>query len=149
VADFDFNVGDYKPSEYELIEAGEYDALIIASEKKPTKSGGSRLELKLQIISGKAMNRTLYDNLNLWNRSEQATAIARSQLAAISQAVGVPNPRASMELHNRRLRIVVGVEKREDNGELKNEIKGYKRCEPQQPPPEPPWQPAEAGKRPW
>lgn len=149
MADFDFNVGDYKPSEYELIEAGEYDALIIASEKKSTKSGGSRLELKLQIISGKPMNRTLYDNLNLWNRSEQATAIARSQLAAITQAVGVPNPRASEELHNRRLRIVVGVEKREDNGELKNEIKGYKRCEAQQPQPQQPVQIAEAGKRPW
>lgn len=146
MADFDFNVSDYKPTEYELIEAGEYDAVIVESEKKPTKSGGSRLEMKVQIIGGKFANRTLYDNLNLWNRSEQATAIARGQLAAICAAVGVPTPRGSQELHNKRLRVVVGVEKREDNGELKNTIKGYKASQlsqQQQP------QPAVSGGKPW
>lgn len=143
MAEFDFNVGDYKPSEYELIEAGEYDAVIIESEKKPTKSGGSRLEMKVQILGGKCANRTIYDNLNLWNRSEQATAIARGQLAAICAAVGVPSPRGSQELHGKKLRVVIGVEKREDNGELKNVIKSYKRCEAPQPPT------VVAGGRPW
>lgn len=146
MADFDFNVSDYKPAEYELIDAGEYDAVIIESEKKPTKSGGSRLEMKVQIIGGKFANRTLRDNLNLWNRSEVATAIARGQLNAIALAVGVANPKDSKELHNKRLRVVVGVEKREDNGELKNTIKGYKAAQSssqQQP------QPAATGGKPW
>lgn len=129
---FDFNVADYKPTDYELIEAGEYDAMIIETSDKPSKSGGRYLELKLQLIGGKFANRTVYDLLNLWNRSEKATAIARSELASIGNAVGVANPSSSEQLHNKLMRVVIGVEKREDNGALKNVIKAYKPAATQQ-----------------
>ena len=131
MADFDFDVSSYEAKEFSLIDAGEYDAIIIASEKKQNKNGGQRLELKLQIVSEHAKNRTLYDNLHLWNKSEEATDIARRTLKSISDALSVKKPKGSEELHNKRLRIVVAVEKREDNGELKNVIKGYKPVEKQ------------------
>jgi len=69
--------------------------------------------------------------LNLWNKSQQATDIARGTLKSISDALSVPKPKGSEELHNKRLRIVVGIEKREDNGELKNIVKGYKPAQKQ------------------
>jgi hypothetical protein len=131
MADFDFDVSAYEAKEYSLIEAGQYDAIIVGSEKKQNKNGGQRLELKLQIISENAKNRTLYDILNLWNKSQEATDIARGTLKSISDALSVPKPKGSEELHNKRLRIVVGIEKREDNGELKNVVKGYKPAEKQ------------------
>ncbi len=53
--------------------------------------------------------------------------IARSELSAICHAVGVMQPRDSVELHNLPLVIVVKLKKREDTGELTNEIKGYER----------------------
>jgi len=148
MATFDFNVADYTNTEYELIDAGEYDALIIESEDKPTRNGAGRLlELKIQIVSqGKFQNRLIYDRLNLWNRSEKATAIARGELASIARAVGVPTPKDSRELHNKRLRVVIAVEKREDNGALQNTVKSYKPVESQIP-----MYPVDAneGRKPW
>lgn len=125
--DFDFNPSDYQPDEFELIEPGEYDAVIIESEKKQNSKGnGALLKLKLQIMNGKFQNRTLYDNLNLWNQSQQATEIARKSLSAIVAATGVANPSKSELLHDKPLRIKVAVEKRNDNGKMRNVIKGYK-----------------------
>lgn len=129
---FDFNVSDYKPTDYELIEAGEYDAMIVDTVDKPSKTGGRYLELKVQLIGGKFANRTVFDLLNLWNRSDKATAIARSTLASIGNAVGVASPTDSEQLHNRLMRVVIGVEKREDNGAMKNVIKAYKPAANQQ-----------------
>lgn len=125
--DFDFNTADYKPDDFELIEPGEYDAVIIESEKKPnSKNNGHYLKLKFQIMNGKFQNRTLYDNLNLWNQSQTATEIARKSLSAIVAATGAANPSKSEALHDKPLKIKVAVEKRADNGEMRNVIKGYK-----------------------
>ena len=60
-------------------------------------------------------------------QSATAVKIARSELSAISHALGVMQPRDSVELHNLPLVIVVKLKKREDTGELTNEIKGYER----------------------
>ena len=51
--------------------------------------------------------------------------IARSELSAICRAVGVMQPRDSVELHNLPLLVIVKLKKRDDTGELTNEIKGY------------------------
>ena len=108
------------------IPAGKYLAMITASEMKPNKAGtGQYLELVFTIIEGEFKNRSLWARLNLDNPNELAVKIAQAELSAICRAVGVLQPRDSIELHNLPLVITVRCKKREDTGEIVNEIKGY------------------------
>ena len=141
-----FDASQVEPTvELEPVPAGTYLAAIIASEMKPTKSGtGSFLELQFQILEGPCKGRHLWTRLNLANPNEVAVQIARGQLSAICRAVGVLTPKDSQELHDLPLEISVKVKRREDNGELSNEIKGFaKKSAPQGPPSRstqtPPW----------
>lgn len=128
----DLDLKDVKANDFQVIEPGEYPAVITKSEMKPTKDGtGQRLNLTLQILSGKYQNRTLFDGLNVKNKSQQAEQIGRSQLKAVCVAVNVPDPKVSEELHNKPLMIKVAVGK-DQNGNPRNEIKGYKARLPQQ-----------------
>ena len=124
-----FNASEVEPtSSFEPIPAGKYLAAITESEMKPTKNGnGSYLQLTFTVIEGQYKNRVLWARLNLDNPNATAEKIARSELSAICHAVGVMQPRDSVELHNLPLVIVVKLKKREDTGELPNEIKGYER----------------------
>jgi hypothetical protein len=120
-----FDANKVEPSG--IIQAGEYDAVITSSEWKATKDGGGKyLYLELQILSGPAQNRKLFDRLNLVNANATAVQIAKGTLSAICRAVGVMTPNDSSELHNRPLRVTVTV--REAQGEYgpQNEIKAYK-----------------------
>lgn len=85
----------------EAIPAGEYKAVIVASESKRTKAGdGEYLELEHQIIEGEYAGRKLYSRLNLQSKNPKAVEIARSDLAQIRNATGKLNPRDSIEFHN-------------------------------------------------
>jgi hypothetical protein len=55
--------------------------------------------------------------------------IAKSELSAICRAVGVMTPNDSVELHNLPLIIDVRCKKREDTGDIVNEIRGYSKKE--------------------
>ena len=115
-------------STFDAIPAGKYLAAITDSEMKPTKNGsGKYLQLSFTILEGEYKNRVLWARLNLENPNATAVKIARSELSAICHATGVMQPRDSVELHNLPLVISVKVKKREDTGELTNEIKGYER----------------------
>jgi hypothetical protein len=81
--------------------------------------------LKFQILNGQYQNRTVFDWINIVNKSTEAQNIGRSQLKSICVAVGVENPQHSEELHNRPLTIKVAIGK-DQNGNQRNEIKGYK-----------------------
>lgn len=123
--ELNFNASEVKPNSFDVLPAGEYDAVIIKSEVKPTSTGGRMLKLQLQILNGEYQNRTLFDNLNLWNANEKAVQIARGTLSAICRAVNVLTPKDSSELHGKSLRIKVAVTKNEEYGE-QNQIKAYK-----------------------
>lgn len=122
-----FDAREVEPMDsFEPIPAGKYVAAIVASEMKPTKSGnGSYLELQLQVLEGEYKGRLLWARLNLDNPNQLAVKIARSELASICKAVGVLTPNDSTELHDLPLQVTVKLKKREDTGELTNEIKGY------------------------
>lgn len=108
------------------LPAGKYIAVVSESELKPTKAGGGKyLQLTFQIIEGEHKGRLVWARLNLENKSEMTVKIARGELSAICRAVGVMQPRDSVELHNVPLEINVGLKKRDDNGEFTNVIKGY------------------------
>ncbi|MBL8758412.1 MAG: DUF669 domain-containing protein [Phycisphaerae bacterium] len=108
------------------LPAGKYLAVISDTEYKPTKAGGGKyLQLTFQVIDGEYKGRLVWARLNLENKSEMTVKIARGELSAICRAVGVMQPKDSVELHNVPLEISVGLKKRDDNGEFTNVIKGY------------------------
>ena len=126
-----FNAANVEPAvDFEPIPTGNYLAVITASEMKPTKTGnGTFLELTFQVIEGQYKNRMLWSRLNLDNPNAQAVQIAQAELSAICRAVGVTTPKDSIELHNLPLLVTVKVKKREDTGDLVNEIKAYAKKE--------------------
>ncbi len=123
-----FNANSVEPSDsFDPIPAGEYLCVITASEEKPTKAGtGSYLELEFEVIDGPYKGRKLWDRLNLNNPSEVAVKIARATLSALCRAIGVMEPRDSCEMHDLPLLVKVRIEKRSDNDEQSNVIKGYR-----------------------
>jgi hypothetical protein len=122
-----FNAHEVEPNaSFEAIPVGKYLAAITESEMKATKNGnGSYLQLTFTILEGEYKSRILWARLNLNNSNATAVKIARSELSAICHAIGVMQPKDSVELHNIPLLITVKVKKRADNDELTNEIKGY------------------------
>lgn len=122
-----FDATKYEPlAEFEVLPEGNYKAIITASEMVATKNGrGMFLEITFQVIDGEYKGRNLWARLNLQNQNETAVKIAQSELSSICRAVGVLVPKDSSDLHNRPLIIKVRTKKRDDNGELTNEIKGY------------------------
>jgi len=111
---------------FDPIPAGKYLAVITESEMKPTKAGtGQYLQLTFQVIDGEYKGRLIWARLNLDNPSAMAVKIARAELSAICRAIGVMAPKDSVELHNLPLVIKVGCKKRDDTGDITNEIKGY------------------------
>jgi hypothetical protein len=117
-------------TDFEPIPAGRYLAAITDSEVKDTKSGsGSYLQFTFTLLEGEYKNRVLWARLNLDNPNATAVRIARAELSAICHAVGVMAPKDSVELHNLPLVITVKLKKRQDTGELTNEIKGYAKKE--------------------
>ncbi|MEX1231111.1 MAG: DUF669 domain-containing protein [Planctomycetaceae bacterium] len=120
------------------LPAGKYLAAIVGSEFKPTKAGtGQYLELKFQVLEGPHKDRLLWARLNLDNPNEQAVEIAKGELAEICRAVSVLQPQDSVDLHDLPLLITVKCKKRDDNGEIANEISGYAK-KPSPPPPDAP-----------
>ena len=122
-----FNANDVEPTTaFEPLPAGKYLAAITASEMKATKKGdGSYLQLEFTVLEGDCKGRKTWDRLCINHPNDMTQSIARGNLSAICRAVGVMQPRDSVELHNIPLAISVKCKKREDNGEITNEIKGY------------------------
>ncbi len=127
MANLNFNAHDVKPSgSYDPLPAGKYLAAITGSQMKPTKDGaGSYLELEFTVLQGECRDRKVWDRLCLNHHNSQTVEIANSNLSAICHAVGVMQVRDTSELHNIPLLITVKLKKRQDTGDLANEVKGY------------------------
>lgn len=134
MANLNFNANAVEPTtEFEAIPAGKYVAVITASEIKPTKAGnGSYLELTFQVLDEAFKGRLLWARLNLDNPNALAVKIARSELSSICRSIGVMEPKDSNELHNLPLLVTV-KQKADQNGEVRNEIKGYAKKDAAQP----------------
>jgi hypothetical protein len=120
-----FNAQDVEPLQpMTVLPRGRYNAMITASEDKPTKSGtGAYLQLEFTVIDGPCANRKVWARLNLDNPSETAVKIAKGELAAIYQALGIQAASDSAELHDKPLVIEVAVEAKDGNEN--NRIKAY------------------------
>ncbi len=126
-----FDANQVEPTgDFEPLPAGKYLAVIADSEMKATKAGtGNYLQLTFAVIDGPHKDRRLWARLNLNNPNAQAVQIARAELSAICRAVGVPAPNDSVDLHDLPLVITVKCKKREDTGDITNEIKGFAKKE--------------------
>ena len=124
-----FNANDVDPNvAFEPIPAGDYLAVVVATETKPTKNGsGEYLQLEMEVLDGPHKGRKVWDRLMLKHTNSQTVAIARSTLSALCRAVGVMQPRDSVELHNLPVIVKVACKKRGDTGEITNVVKGYKK----------------------
>lgn len=133
LSNLNFDAREVEPnSGFEPIPAGKYNVIITESEMVKTKAGdGEFLKIALQIQGGDYNGRMLWDRLNLYNKNEEAVAIARQSLSAICRAVGVITPKDSADLHNKTLVAKVKLKARKDTGEPTNEIGGYLPYEPQ------------------
>ncbi len=131
-----FDATQVEPAaKFDPIPAGKYLAVITESEQKPTKAGtGNYLQLTFQIQDGIYKGRILWARLNLDNPNATAVQIARAELSAICRSVGVTAPNDSVELHNLPLMITVKCRKRQDTGDITNEIYGYAKKESSAPP---------------
>ena len=132
-----FDANRVEPStDYDPLPAGKYLAVITESEMKPTKVGtGQYLQLTFEILDGQFKGRKVWARLNLANSNDMTVKIAQAELSAICRAVGVLAPKDSVDLHNLPLVISVKCKKRDDTGDVTNEVKGYaKKDAPAAPP---------------
>lgn len=112
---------------FDPIPAGDYPAIVTASQMKQTKTGtGSYLELELQIQDGEFSGRKLFDRLNLDNENRQTVEIAQRQLSQICHAVGVLQVADSEQLHFKPLTAIVALKPAKGEYSASNEVKGYK-----------------------
>ena len=126
-----FNAHEVEPtSPFDPIPAGRYLACITNSEMKTTKdNSGTFLQLEFTIIEGECKGRKVWDRLCLSHSNALTVTIAKANLSAICRAIGVMQPKDSVELHNIPLQITVKCRKREDTGDIVNEVKGYAKKE--------------------
>lgn len=122
-----FNANNVEPTKVlDPLPAGKYLAAITGSEMKATKKGdGSFLELEFTILDGEFRGRKVWDRLCINHPKDVTQKIARGNLSAICRAIGVMQPRDSVELHNLPLLISVKCKRRDDTSEFANEVKGY------------------------
>lgn len=111
-----FNAGDVDPNfSLDAVPAGKYVAVITDSEMKPTSKGtGHFLHLTFQVIEGEYAGRKIWTRLNLDNPSPTAVEIAKKELSAICRAVGVMEPRDSVDLHDIPLVVTTKLKQRTD-----------------------------------
>ena len=108
-------------SSFTPIPAGDYKAMLMHSDVKPTKDGtGQRLALRFVIMEGQYQNRLIFEGLNIVNKNPDTQAWALRLLKDLKVAVGLPDASDSCELHNRPLTIKVGIK------DDQNVIKSYK-----------------------
>jgi hypothetical protein len=114
-------MGDRSP-----IPAGDYRAVCVKSQWKPTSTGGQMLEFTWQILEGPHARRMVWSKLNLQNANAKAVEIARSELSAICKAVGVTKLTDSMQAHDIPVVLSVGIQPPQNGYDASNSVKGYK-----------------------
>lgn len=109
----------------EALPAGDYPVIVSDSTIKTAKSGGTYLELTLQVIDGPYHNRLVWDRITLDNLNATATEIGKRQLSQACHAVGVLQLQDSAQLHGLPMVARLAYKVDAQYGP-KNEVKGYR-----------------------
>lgn len=122
----DFDASTIEPADFSALPAGDYTAIISASEFKLTKThGGQYLALTFQIVDGPYQGRYLWHNLNLKNANPKAEEIAQRELSAICRATGQMRITDSNQLHDIPMKIAVAYLPPKGEFPEKNAIKKW------------------------
>lgn len=111
---------------FEPFAPGEYTIYLENSERKATKNAdGEYLNCIFVVAEGENKDRKIFHMFNLWNKSQQAVEIAKSQFRALCEAtVGQPNAPGndSASLHFKPFIATIVLKPAEGNFKAKNEI---------------------------
>jgi hypothetical protein len=122
-----FDAEATEPTNFDLLPAGDYEAMIVESEKRTSNGGDDYISLTFQILGPTHAGRKHWHNLNLWHKtSTEAVQISRGNLSAICRAVGILHPKDTSELHNLPMIVRIGQKARKDNGEMQNVMTNWK-----------------------
>ena len=134
MATLNFNASNYTFDDnegggFDPIPEGYYHVVAIDSEIRETKAGNGRyIQFKFEITdAGPFQGRYVWDRFNMQNPNPKAVEIAQENLARFCQAAGLNSISDSFELHHRPVKVKIA--QREWNGQIQNEIKGYRRAE--------------------
>ncbi|MCA9310022.1 MAG: DUF669 domain-containing protein [Phycisphaerales bacterium] len=108
------------------LPAARYAAEILSTTWQRTAScSGRYLEIEYRITEPGHEGRRVWDQLLLEHTNWRAVTIAKARLDALGRAAGVVCPADSSLLIGRSLTLEIGLRKRDDTGELVNEVTGY------------------------
>jgi len=108
------------------VPAGEYTAMIVDSEEKENKAGtGSYIRLVMEITEGEYKGRKLFEIMNVYHSNAMTVRIAMAEMTQLCNACGGMRPKDTVELHHIPFRVKVSQRKREDTGDMQNQIKGF------------------------
>jgi hypothetical protein len=127
MSDLEFDATAIPPqAPFEVIPPGKYVCQIVASERRPTKSGdGAYLWLEEEILEGEYAGRRVFDRLNIQNQNVQTVEIANRTLSALCHAVGELKVKNSEQLHFKPFVATVRVRPPSDGYDASNEVRGY------------------------
>ena len=127
MAKIGFNANNVEPSTpMDVLPAGKYLCIAIASELKPTKNGaGEYLQITFEVLDGQCKGRKIFERLNIRNSNKTAEDIAQRALSALCHAVGVIELDDSDQLHNIPVTLDVAIDPAKGEYSASNKVKGY------------------------
>jgi hypothetical protein len=111
--------GDFTP-----LPDGDYRVIVKSAAEKPTKDGtGLMLTGQLQVTEGKHAKRTVFFQINIKNKSQEATEIGHRELAAMMLCLGVQRMSHPSQVVGKM--GVVKVYSEEFNGKVSNKVRRW------------------------
>jgi len=108
---------------FEPLPQGKYNAMVIESAVKDSKSGGQYIELVCQVLDGAHVNRKIWHRLNIVNDNPKAENIARKDLAVLMINLGLPPQMVdTQELHGKPFVMGLKIKPAEGDYGPKNEV---------------------------
>ena len=114
---------------YEVLPAGWYTATINAADVKQTKSGTGRyIAVRYDITGPTHQGRVVFSNLNIENANPEAEKLARQQLRALMESIGIAKLENTDQLIGSNVKVKLKIERNEQYGD-KNQVAAFSKQE--------------------
>lgn len=120
-----FNPNDVPESNYDPLPDGEYVVEVVAADLMPTSTGGQRINMRYEVITGAKQGRNIFENLNVVNSNEKAQLIAYQTLAKICKAIGIEKAIDTNDFIGKRMIVKTKIEEGKDGYGPKNKVTAY------------------------
>lgn len=106
-----FDARNIETQSYEALQPGKYLASIEEVEVRPTQKGGAGLNIKFETLQP-VQGRKLFAWINLAHPSStKCVEIGQQELAKLSKAVGIFQPKDENEFLNKQVVLTVALDK--------------------------------------